>query len=698
MKKLIPILIYPLLFMVMHISMFSQIFKNDFGYVDNKGRIRIKGQATFKQDTIGGRVEYINFDQNSIQYVPEIVYNDIYLGGLNKKYLLDTTKNLTALTNIQTEGNVFIKLAQKTSILSLGTTNHNATINPDEIFGMFRLVGNTAQNTFGRGIFKELELNNPAGTDITDGGGFHVSTRLELMRGSLRNSKGNNLIMDNSSLIVRNYGSTIANPPEFGSSVSVKYIGDGPILTGPEIHCDSLVLQNLMVQNTGGLTLDTNITANNSLTLASMLYTEPDSIRRYTLTYNSPLSPQFINDTMEIDGSLKRTSLKIGEPIIFNNLHTYAYFYDSTSKDGTTSLTMRIKPHQFPQPPLLYGNTKVKRNFYIQAQDKDGHNPSGINMRFGYAWRWSQTDPNTDETNNLSVPDLKLQYYFGVNWVNVDSSKVPIIDKQNGWAYSYADVVTPNHDFAIGLSFMDRMILTLKVLLEGPFRGGSMAADLRVKNLIPKSPDDIYPYNLDLNRQNYKVASIPDSIVDWIVLEFRQLPSVSIGKYKTAFLKRDGSIVDTDGYKPIYLTRTSLDTGNYYVIVRHRNHLAVMTQFPLHLQPKSSPISLDFSRPDNDLSLAGLKNYLKPIYLDSDNKMHWAMIAGDINGDGKITQADIDIYKADYLDLFDVLVNNSNFTADYSKYSRYDLSMGGKINTRDWNYVWNNRGKTSNVP
>jgi len=518
-----------------------------------------------------------------------------------------------------------------------------------------------------------------------------------LLKGQLRNYTLSNFKMADSSLIVRYVGASVASAPQFGSSaVSVLYMGNGPIITGPEVHCDSLVLQDFSVLNTGGMTMDTNITVNRSLTLGSMIYTEPSDDRRYVLSFNSPDNPKFNNDTLEIDGSFRRNYLKIGESIILNNFHTYGYFYDSTSRDGVTSLTLRVKPHQFPQPPLIDGDTKVRRNFNLEAKDRNEHNKS-VNMRFGYAWRWSPTDPYIDETNDLYIPDLKLQYFFGNDWVNIDSSQVPEIDTINGWGYSYAENVTPNHDFAIGLSFINRIMISVKVILEGAYRNGTMATDLRAKNLIPKTPDDIYPYNLDFDRINYRVSSIPDSVVDWIVLEFRKLPSVSINKYRTAFLKSDGSIVDTAN-RPVYLSRSSLDSGDYYIAVRHRNHLSIMTEYPLHLFAKRDPLTLDFTKPDADPVLTGLKNYLKPIHKDSNNVMLWGMIAGDVNGDGRITKEDADIMKSDYLSLFDVLTNNSNHTADPYKYSPYDISLSGKINTRDWNFVWNNRNKQSNVP
>ena len=54
---------------------------------------------------------------------------------------------------------------------------------------------------------------------------------------------------------------------------------------------------------------------------------------------------------------------------------------------------------------------------------------------------------------------------------------------------------------------------------------------------------------------------------------------------RAAFLKSDGTIVDTDGSSPVSFT--GLSAGNYYAVVRHRNHLAIMTASAIPLSSSS---------------------------------------------------------------------------------------------------------------
>jgi uncharacterized repeat protein (TIGR01451 family) len=107
-----------------------------------------------------------------------------------------------------------------------------------------------------------------------------------------------------------------------------------------------------------------------------------------------------------------------------------------------------------------------------------------------------------------------------------------------------------------------------------------MRDDLRVKNLIPLSS----PYS-GLN-PTVVASTIPagvlnatgrDAIVDWVFVELRNATNpLVIVSSRSALLQRDGDIVSLDGVSPIPVLSPVGST--YYVAVRHRNHLAIMTE------------------------------------------------------------------------------------------------------------------------
>jgi uncharacterized repeat protein (TIGR01451 family) len=110
-----------------------------------------------------------------------------------------------------------------------------------------------------------------------------------------------------------------------------------------------------------------------------------------------------------------------------------------------------------------------------------------------------------------------------------------------------------------------------------------MRDDLRTKGLIPFNQ----PYgNLEYSDVAYTgtetttsaVLAVSDNnaIVDWVVVELRDATNPATINYRqAALIQRDGDIVQADGVSP--LSFCNLPASQYYVAVRHRNHLGVMT-------------------------------------------------------------------------------------------------------------------------
>jgi len=71
------------------------------------------------------------------------------------------------------------------------------------------------------------------------------------------------------------------------------------------------------------------------------------------------------------------------------------------------------------------------------------------------------------------------------------------------------------------------------------------------------------------------VSMIPENVVDWILVELRNNIDTSIVEDSRAgFLLKDGKIVDLDGTSPLHF---KVNGDTYYIVVKHRNHLSVMS-------------------------------------------------------------------------------------------------------------------------
>jgi uncharacterized repeat protein (TIGR01451 family) len=142
-----------------------------------------------------------------------------------------------------------------------------------------------------------------------------------------------------------------------------------------------------------------------------------------------------------------------------------------------------------------------------------------------------------------------------------------------------------------------KLTLLPKVYLQGSlfgvFSGPLMRDDLRVKNLIPrKSPyvswNPITQADT-ITSNTVLVVTGQDAIVDWVFVELRDADdSTVVVDSRSALLQRDGDIVEVDGTSPI--TFNTVVPTNYFVVVRHRNHLGVMSKTAIPLTQVVSTI------------------------------------------------------------------------------------------------------------
>jgi hypothetical protein len=215
----------------------------------------------------------------------------------------------------------------------------------------------------------------------------------------------------------------------------------------------------------------------------------------------------------------------------------------------------------------------------------------------------------------------------------------------------------------------------LKVLLEGPYNGsGTMTTMLNTNHLIPLTSDSAYPtatysYNASV------VGSIPDSsIVDWVFVELRTGtgPETKVAS-RAAFLKKDGTIVGTDGLSPVSFTGVA--AGNYYAVVKHRNHISIMTATAIPLSNNS--VLYDFTTSQSQAYTTGTD----PMVALSGGG--FGMIAGDGNNSTIITAADVS----------PIITNLNN-----SIYSGADVNMSAIITAADVTKIISNLNKSTNVP
>ncbi|WP_299438612.1 M4 family metallopeptidase [uncultured Aquimarina sp.] len=179
----------------------------------------------------------------------------------------------------------------------------------------------------------------------------------------------------------------------------------------------------------------------------------------------------------------------------------------------------------------------------------------------------------------------------------------------------------------------DYVVVDIDVFLQGamldPIAGEEnlMRDDLRTNGYIDS--DTPYTDGASINETVGISDNGNNSTVDWIWVELRDAtdPTLVIAG-QSGILQRDGDIVDVADDLVTPLT-FDVPTGDYYVVIKHRNHLGIMTAAAISLSPTRTTI--DFTDATNQITYGG--NAQTTYGMPSDILAMWS---GDTNGDGKI--------------------------------------------------------------
>ena len=198
-----------------------------------------------------------------------------------------------------------------------------------------------------------------------------------------------------------------------------------------------------------------------------------------------------------------------------------------------------------------------------------------------------------------SIIDNTFNYAFAVARYNYDGSLDTSFDTDGEKSFSFNSLFPPNDASCVALQSTGKILiggsvnnnsnmdigiarlnstqvitqiqLSLKVNLEGPYNTTNMISAITI-------PFDS-PYSEDLETVNPIPIISGNEIVDWVLVQLRDENNSSIiMESQSAYLLQDGSIVNLDGNTPVSFTQPA---GNYFVAVKHRNHLSIMSAAPV---------------------------------------------------------------------------------------------------------------------
>jgi hypothetical protein len=434
--------------------------------------------------------------------------------------------------------------------------------------------------------------------------------------------------------------------------------------------------------------------ANKASIRVGLLFTSSLGNNVYIDNFKVYASPAFANFNNDICNSMVMNNVSGKNTFRFRSANALVAEVNPNGNNlGTVTLRTKENLSGSSYVPSLNNGQKYMPRYFDLKSTSPAPFAQPVNVRFLFH-NQELDDLNTAINGAEDIYTLLMREYAepnggtsSENCITSDniapSVDIPILGITNlpeGFMYE----ITTNHfvEFGAFPSAVLPPIIHAKVFLANVNATTNlMTSDLKLVPNFPLSdPYDAAP----LNTVFVHVASGPtatttstvvntagnNAVVDWVFIELREGTSGSstVAYTRAALLQADGDIVDVDGSAVVAFPNAV--AGNYFVGIRHRNHLGFRTDAKVAVS--STTPFLDFT--NGSQVLYGITPVV-PI-----NATRSAMNGGDSNKDGSIDSSDSTVWEA----------QNGAFD-DYSLNA--DYNMDGSVDGTD-STLWElNNGK-----
>lgn len=206
-----------------------------------------------------------------------------------------------------------------------------------------------------------------------------------------------------------------------------------------------------------------------------------------------------------------------------------------------------------------------------------------------------------------------------------------------------------------GISAPSSVTVAATVFIEGAYNGTNLNTTLNAS--IPTTQ----PYSLNGHAGAETAGAVPAGAVDWVLVELREAASAAAALSATkvgsaaGFLMNDGTIKSTDGTSDLTISLSGNTGSDFFVVIYHRNHLAVMSANDI--SESGGTYSIDFTSSSSN-------TYQTTSALSTLATGKFAMPAGDADGDGDIDATDLTTWRGQNGGVFDYNTTNGDFNLD----------------------------------
>lgn len=329
------------------------------------------------------------------------------------------------------------------------------------------------------------------------------------------------------------------------------------------------------------------------------------------------------------------------------------WFYDNMAKTTGLSSMLRVFDSNRNHVTGVGIDVAASADYYAFQNGTAPFTATSVARSQG----WHKLEINVKSTQAVALIDgitigTTLLDYATLQKLYLESAKTGV--------YYYDDLfirsLTDNEPTAsVVPDIPETVSLELKVLLEGAYQPGIGEMSVSLNSILPTASP--YP------QAQRTITAIPQDITDWVQVELRQYADSAAVTKESFLLHKDGRIVSDNASSGII--KMNVPAGNYYIVIRHRNHLAIMSSSAVALSYSASSLYDFTAQPANTLGSSAA--------LCSLPDGRYAMIAGDCQGDGYITGSDYNAFSPDYVSAVSGYVNT-------------DVNMDGLVTGTDYNY------------
>jgi hypothetical protein len=231
--------------------------------------------------------------------------------------------------------------------------------------------------------------------------------------------------------------------------------------------------------------------------------------------------------------------------------------------------------------------------------------------------------------------------------------------------------------------------LSTKIFLQGAYNSGlgrhkdinpTWAGILNANAL--NQPFNVAPFNYAGSESvppgffTSNAAPVNTDILDWILVELHDAttPNTIIAR-KACFIREDGQVVDLDGNaNPTF---SGVGANNYYIVLRHRNHLTIRSSSTVFVNG-ATPTLYDFTTAQSQAYQNGAI-VTNPALKDlTGGGTVFGMWGGNANSNIS-TRASGALSTNDYLYLVNILLGGNTATILSNAYSSGDLNLDGAV-------------------